>query len=74
VARDQELMANLAPHIKRYGERARSLAERGIVDGELETYRWMVEELRVSLFAQDLGTSMPVSGKRLDGQWERVRV
>jgi ATP-dependent helicase HrpA len=32
-------------------------------------FRWMLEELRVSLFAQPLGTSMPVSGKRLDKEW-----
>jgi ATP-dependent helicase HrpA len=32
----------------------------------------MLEELRVSLFAQQLGTSMPISIKRLDKQWERV--
>lgn len=74
VARDQELMGVLAPQIRRYGERARSLAERGIVDPELETYRWMIEEYRVSLFAQDLGTAVPVSPKRLDAQWEKVRV
>ncbi len=39
--------------------------------GDLETYRWMVEELRVSLFAQTLGTSVPVSAKRLDKLWAR---
>ena len=31
----------------------------------------MIEELRVSLFAQELG-SQPVSPQRLDKQWERV--
>lgn len=35
-------------------------------------FRWMLEELRVSLFAQPLGTSMPVSGKRLDKEWLNV--
>jgi ATP-dependent helicase HrpA len=32
----------------------------------VEEYRWMVEEFRVSVFAQELGTSVPVSPKRLD--------
>jgi ATP-dependent helicase HrpA len=32
-------------------------------------YRWLVEEFRVSLFAQSLGTSVPVSGKRLEEAW-----
>lgn len=36
------------------------------LDPQWETYRWMVEELRVSLFAQELGTSLPVSGKKLE--------
>jgi len=45
----------------------------GIVDPELETYRWMLEELRVSLFAQELKTSIPISVKRLESQWANVR-
>lgn len=36
-------------------------------------YRWMLEEFRISLFAQQLGTKMPVSIKRLDEQWSRVQ-
>jgi len=44
----------------------------GIEDPELIRYRWLLEEYRVSLFAQRLGTSLPVSAKRLDQQWERV--
>ena len=39
---------------------------------ELQEYRWMLEELRVSFFAQSLGTSQPVSAKRLGEQWARV--
>ena len=39
---------------------------------ELETYRWMLEEYRVHLFAQELGTSMSVSEKRLDRQWAQI--
>jgi ATP-dependent helicase HrpA len=39
----------------------------------LEKLRWMIEELRVSLFAQELKTSMPISTKRLERQWELVR-
>ena len=36
----------------------------------LLTYRFLLEEYRVSLFAQQLGTRMPVSAKRLRQQWE----
>ena len=39
---------------------------------ELIQYRWMLEEYRVSLFAQKLGTSIPVSPKRLEQQWSKV--
>jgi ATP-dependent helicase HrpA len=35
-------------------------------------YRWMLEELRVSLFAQSLGTAAPVSAKRLEEAWRRA--
>lgn len=35
-------------------------------------YRWMLEELRVSLFAQNLGTRQAVSAKRLQEQWQAV--
>jgi ATP-dependent helicase HrpA len=34
----------------------------------------MLEEFRVSFFAQQLGTAVPVSVKRLDRQWEQTRV
>jgi ATP-dependent helicase HrpA len=38
---------------------------------EFEKFRWMVEEFKVSLFAQELGTAQPVSPKRLDEQRQR---
>jgi len=45
----------------------------GIVDPELEVFRWMLEEYRVSLFAQKLGTSIKVSPQRLDKQFDKVK-
>lgn len=38
---------------------------------ELQQYRWLLEEYRVSLFAQQLKTRLPVSGQRLDKQWAK---
>jgi ATP-dependent helicase HrpA len=35
-------------------------------------YRWLVEELRVSLFAQQLGTARSVSSKRLEQAWRKA--
>ncbi len=40
----------------------------------LQDYRWLIEELRVSLFAQELKTPFPVSVKRLDKAWEELKV
>jgi ATP-dependent helicase HrpA len=39
---------------------------------DLMEYRWMLEEYRVSLFAQKLGTRFPVSAKRIEKQWQKV--
>jgi ATP-dependent helicase HrpA len=38
----------------------------------MEEFRWMIEEYKVSLFAQELGTAFPVSPKRLEGQRQRI--
>ena len=48
-------------------------AKRDIQDPELEQFRWMLEELRVSQFAQELKTAFPISLKRLEVQWAKVR-
>lgn len=47
-------------------------ARRGQHDPHLEEFRWMLEELRVSLFAQQLRTPMPVSVKRLERIWQSI--
>ncbi|PIE82871.1 MAG: ATP-dependent RNA helicase HrpA [Candidatus Contendobacter odensis] len=47
-------------------------AERERYDAELIHFRWLLEELRVSQFAQELKTAMPVSVKRLEAQWKQV--
>ena len=40
---------------------------------ELEQFGWLLEELRVSLFAQELKTPVPVSSKRLAKLWHSIR-
>ena len=37
-----------------------------------ERYRWLVEEFRVAVFAQILGTAVPASVQRLDRLWQEV--
>jgi ATP-dependent helicase HrpA len=69
-ARDVERLASLRPVEQRY---LRLLAERkGVLDTRLDEYRWLLEELRVSLFAQELRTPQPVSVKRLDKVWAQM--
>jgi ATP-dependent helicase HrpA len=45
---------------------------RGAAHARLAEYRWLLEELRVSLFAQELRTPQPVSVKRLDKVWAQI--
>lgn len=71
-ARDQQLLTELGPRWGRVLERQKQHRERQLFDPELEACRWLIEEYRVSLFAQELGTALPVSGKRLDQQWLKV--
>jgi ATP-dependent helicase HrpA len=71
--KDAEKLAEISPLWQGYLERSKRHREQHIHDPELEIYRWMIEELRVSLFAQELKTSIPVSVKRLEKQWEKVR-
>jgi ATP-dependent helicase HrpA len=69
-ARDAQRLAEVRPLEQRY---IRRLAERkGTADARLDEYRWLLEELRVSLFAQELRTPQPVSAKRLDKVWSQL--
>jgi ATP-dependent helicase HrpA len=72
VLKDRERMADLAPLWRACFELKRRERELGLDPAAVEEYRWMIEELRVSLFAQELGTLRPVSPKRLQEAWERI--
>jgi ATP-dependent helicase HrpA len=71
--RDAQRSAEIAPLWNQYVARRERHAAEGVIDPALEQYRWMLEELRVSLFAQELKTSIPVSAKRLEAQWQLVK-
>ncbi|MDR2837385.1 MAG: ATP-dependent RNA helicase HrpA [Azonexus sp.] len=73
AARDTQLMAEYAPLWSNYERRANQLAKSGATDPQLEQFRWLLEELRVSLYAQELRTPTPVSVKRLQKQWDGIR-
>ncbi len=69
-ARDALRLAELRPQEQRF---IRLLAERkGVLDTRLSELRWLLEELRVSFFAQELRTPQPVSVKRLDKVWAQL--
>ena len=72
-ARDAQLMADYAPLWTNYERRAIQLAKLGAADPQIEQFRWLLEELRISLFAQELRTPVPVSVKRLQKQWEGIQ-
>ncbi len=69
-ARDAGRLAELRPLEARWLKRVAEL--RGAPHARLEEYRWLLEELRVSLFAQELRTPQPVSARRLDKAWAQI--
>ena len=71
-ANDARRLAEILPLQHRLESKARDARARGRSDAELARHRWMLEEYRVSVFAQELGTAFSVSRKKLDEQWSRV--
>jgi len=57
----------------RYEQRLEVQTKAGKVTPALLDFRWLIEELRVSLFAQELKTQMPVSVKRLEKIWSEIK-
>jgi len=72
AARDQQRMTEFADLERRWRERSAAAARTGRADPRLEEIRWLLEELRVSLFAQQLGTTAPVSVKRIEARWREL--
>ncbi len=69
-ARDATKLAELKPLEQKYW---RLVAERkGVTDARMQEFRWLLEELRVSFFAQELRTPQPVSVKRLEKAWGQL--
>jgi ATP-dependent helicase HrpA len=69
-SRDAMRLAELRPLEQRWLRRLVEL--KGSQHARLDEYRWLLEELRVSLFAQELRTPQPVSVKRLDKAWQQM--
>jgi ATP-dependent helicase HrpA len=69
-ARDAQRLAELRPQEQRFWREV--AARKGVHDPRLTELRWLLEELRVSFFAQELRTPQPVSLKRLAKVWEQL--
>ena len=78
LERDGQLMRDMAPLMQNWQrEFGAQVSQSGMnheaaVDQRLLEFRWLLEELRVGLFAQELRTPMPVSIKRLHKVWESI--
>ncbi|MCB1909765.1 MAG: ATP-dependent RNA helicase HrpA [Rhodocyclaceae bacterium] len=68
--RDAGLMADWRRLAQPWQRERLAKCRAGVHDPSLEEFRWLLEELRVGLFAQELKTPMPVSVKRLSRIWE----
>jgi ATP-dependent helicase HrpA len=71
-ARDRRAAAELAPLATQWLREDARQRKTGSVDPRLEQFRWLLEELRVQLFAQELRTPAPVSSKRLAKLWQTL--
>mgnify|MGYP001055501804 CR=1 FL=1 len=72
-SRDARAMAEYAPLQAQWLREEAKRRKQGETDPQLEQFRWMLEELRVQLYAQELRTPAPVSVKRLQKFWESLR-
>ncbi|MDD3528810.1 MAG: ATP-dependent RNA helicase HrpA [Gallionellaceae bacterium] len=70
--RDAQAMRALMPLLTQWQTRRRREEMACGVSAEMESFRWLLEELRVSLFAQELKTPEPVSVKRLEKRWAEL--
>ncbi|WP_345793135.1 ATP-dependent RNA helicase HrpA [Thauera sp. JM12B12] len=69
-ARDAQAMAEWKALAQAWERERLARRRAGVEDPALEEFRWLLEELRVGLYAQELKTPMPVSVKRLQKIWD----
>jgi ATP-dependent helicase HrpA len=72
-ARDARASAEFNPLWQAWLREDLKQRKQGVADAQLEQFRWLLEELRVSLYAQELRTPVPVSGKRLQKMWQSMQ-
>ncbi|MBQ0742652.1 MAG: DUF3418 domain-containing protein, partial [Pseudomonas sp.] len=74
VQRDRVWTGEIQQLVSQYQAREQKHRQEGRWDEQLQQWRWLLEEYRVSLFAQQLGTRFPVSAKRLAKLWQEIAV
>ena len=72
-ARDARWSAEFNPLWQTWQREDLKQRKQGVADPQLEQFRWLLEELRVSLYAQELRTPVPVSVKRLQKMWQAMQ-
>ena len=70
--KDSQKMQEMAKFQQWYWQSIAKRQKDETVNPERESFRWMLEEFRVSLFAQQLKTPSPVSAKRLEKAWNSL--
>ena len=74
TARDAQRYQELLPLLQQWQRADRQQRAGGSgTDPRLDEFRWLLEELRIALFAQELRTPAPVSVKRLQKVWEAIQ-
>ena len=73
IERDARHAATIGGWWKRYEELVQRHEQAGTADPRLGEFRWQIEELRVSLYAQGLKTPYPISYKRLEKFWTAMK-
>ncbi|MFT2111588.1 ATP-dependent RNA helicase HrpA [Marinomonas sp. 2405UD68-3] len=73
LAKENAGVVELEALWERYLKQKNAHLAKNLYDPELMKYRWMMEEYRISLFSQTVGTLEPISEKRLSKQWQLVK-
>ncbi len=71
--KDEQNISLIEEHWNRIRKLVDNAYETGCFTRALDDYRWMMEELRISLFTQELKTKIPVSVKRMDKMWDKFQ-
>ncbi len=71
--KENQFVSELEGLWQTYHKQKKAHDDKALYDPELVKYRWMLEEYRISLFAQSVGTLEPISAKRLAKQWQDVK-